>query len=277
LILQKAENKNDQTGDERLMGTQTVIELKPNKHQLRAKQTRELLLKSAEIVFVRDGYLGAELGEIATLAGRSKGAIYGHFKSKEDLYFALLEERTSGYRERVEAALVGCKSSKEISRALVDHFFGAVKEDKAWCRLLLEFKLFAVRNHSAKKRLQKINKNLYYREHLKDLPEPWASLGRRKPNGRSVLGPQAALASMAAIVPALSLEEEFGPDVLIQTKMKDVITSLVEALLIDGSNVASAAEILLPGLSQDAVNARTIANRSMVTAQIKRRSQRNKV
>lgn len=261
------------------MGTQTVIELKPNKHQLRAKQTRELLLKSAEIVFVRDGYLGAELGEIATLAGRSKGAIYGHFKSKEDLYFALLEERTSGYRERVEAALVGCKSSKEISRALVDHFFGAVKEDKAWCRLLLEFKLFAVRNHSAKKRLQKINKNLYYREHLKDLPEPWASLGRRKPNGRSVLGPQAALASMAAIVPALSLEEEFGPDVLIQTKMKDVITSLVEALLIDGdgSNVASAAEILLPGLSQDALNARTIANRSMVTAQIKRRSQRNKV
>jgi hypothetical protein len=82
---------------------------------------------------------------------------------------------------------------------------------------------------------------------------------------------------MAAIVPALSLEEEFGPDVLIQTKMKDVITSLVEALLIDGSNVASAAEILLPGLSQDALNARTIANRSMVTAQIKRRSQRNKV
>ena len=259
------------------MGTQTVIELKPNKHQLRAKQTRELLLKSAEIVFVRDGYLGAELGEIATLAGRSKGAIYGHFKSKEDLYFALLEERTSGYRERVEAALVGCKSSKEISRALVDHFFGAVKEDKAWCRLLLEFKLFAVRNHSAKKRLQKINKNLYYREHLKDLPEPWASLGQRKPNDRSALGPQAALASMAAIVPALSLEEEFGPDVLIQTKMKDVITSLVEALLIDGSNVASAAEILLPGLSQDALNARTIANRSMVTAQIKRRSQRNKV
>jgi hypothetical protein len=84
---------------------------------------------------------------------------------------------------------------------------------------------------------------------------------------------------MAAIVPALSLEEEFGPDVLIQTKMKDVITSLVEALLIDGdgSNVASAAEILLPGMSQDALNARTIDNRSVVTAQIKRRSQRNKV
>ena len=80
------------------MGIQTVNELKPNKNDLRAKQTRELLLNSAEIVFVRDGYLGAELGEIAAMAGRSKGAIYGHFKSKEDLYFALLEERISRYR-----------------------------------------------------------------------------------------------------------------------------------------------------------------------------------
>jgi AcrR family transcriptional regulator len=213
------------------MGTQIVNELKPNKHQLRAKQTRELLLNSAEIVFVRDGYLGAELGEIATMAGRSKGAIYGHFKSKEDLYFALLEERISRYRRRVEAVLVGCKSQVEISRALTDHFFSAVKKDKAWCRLLLEFKLFAVRNHPAKKRLQKIYKNLYFKEHLKDLPEIWASLGQRKLDSLSALGAQAALASMAAIVPALTLEEEFAPVVLSEAKLKDVVTLLVEALL----------------------------------------------
>jgi AcrR family transcriptional regulator len=261
------------------MGRQTVNELKPNKNDLRSAHTRELLLKSAEVIFVRDGYLGAELGEIASLAGRSKGAIYGHFKSKEDLYFALFEERMRGHRERVEVVLKNCETPKEISRALTDHYFSAVKEDKEWCRLLLEFKLFAVRHRSAKRRLQKINKNLYYREHLKDLPEPWASLGHRKPNGRSMLGAQAALASMAAIVPALSLEAEFGPDVLIQTKMKDVITSLVEALLIDGdgSNLRSAADALLPGLSQGTLNARTIADRSMVTAQKRRSSQRNEV
>jgi AcrR family transcriptional regulator len=215
------------------MGTQTVDELRPNKHQMRAAQTRELLLDSAEIVFVRDGYLGAELGEIATLAGRSKGAIYGHFKSKEDLYFALLEERISRYRTRVEAVLVGCKSQAEISRALTDHFFSAVKNDKAWCRLLLEFKLFAVRNHPAKKRLQKIHKNLYFKEHLKDLPEIWARLGQRKLDSRIGLGAQAALASMAAIVPALILEEEFAPAVLSEAKLKDVVTQLVEALLMN--------------------------------------------
>jgi AcrR family transcriptional regulator len=215
------------------MGIQTVKELKPNKNDLRSKQTRELLLNSAEIVFVRDGFLGAELGEIAAMAGRSKGAIYGHFKSKEDLYFALLEERISRYRGRVDEVLLGCTSQKEISRALTDHFFSAVKQDKAWCRLLLEFKLFAVRNHPAKKRLQKIHKNLYFKEHLKDLPGIWASLGQRKLDGRSALGAQAALASMAAIVPALILEEEFAPAVLSEAKLKDVVTQLVETLLMN--------------------------------------------
>jgi AcrR family transcriptional regulator len=208
-------------------------DLKLNKNDLRSKQTRELLLNSAEIVFVREGYLGAELGEIAAMAGRSKGAIYGHFKSKEDLYFALLEERISRYRRRVEAVLVGCKGEEEISRALTDHFFSAVKKDKAWCRLLLEFKLFAVRNHPAKKRLQKIYKNLYFKEHLKDLPEIWASLGQKRLDSRrSALGAQAALASMAAIVPALILEEEFAPEVLSEAKLKDVVAILVKALLV---------------------------------------------
>jgi AcrR family transcriptional regulator len=215
------------------MSIQTVKELKPNKNGLRSKQTRELLLNSAEIVFVRDGFLGAELGEIAAMAGRSKGAIYGHFKSKEDLYFALLEERISRYRGRVEEVLLGCTSQKEIGRALTDHFFSAVKQDKAWCRLLLEFKLFAVRNHPAKKRLQKIHKNLYFKEHLKDLPEIWARLGQRKLDSRIGLGAQAALASMAAIVPALILEEEFAPAVLSEAKLKDVVTQLVEALLMN--------------------------------------------
>jgi AcrR family transcriptional regulator len=262
--------------DERHMNTQTVIELKPNKHHLRAKQTRDLLLKSAEIVFVRDGYLGAELGEIATLAGRSKGAIYGHFTSKEDLYFALLEERTSGYRERVETALMDCKSPKEISGALTDHFFGAVKEDKAWCRLLLEFKLFAVRNHAAKKRLQKINKNLYFKKHLKNLPEHWARLGQRKWDSHSALGAQASLASMAAIVPALILEEEFAPEVLSETKLKDVVTLLVEALLIDGEGLNETSETLPRERSQSILDAKTSANGAVGKAQMKRRSQRNK-
>src|SRR5215212_5718092 len=39
------------------------------------------------------GYRDASVDEIAARAGYSKGAIYFHFSGKEDLFFALLEER----------------------------------------------------------------------------------------------------------------------------------------------------------------------------------------
>src|SRR5437899_2363276 len=68
---------------------ETTIEKPASKHEMKTKETRELLLRAAETVFVRHGYEGAELGEIAALAGRTKGAIYANFKSKEEMFLAL--------------------------------------------------------------------------------------------------------------------------------------------------------------------------------------------
>src|SRR5450631_4428040 len=76
-----------------------------NKHEQRTRETRAFLLAAAETIFVRDGYEGAELGEIAALAGRTKGAIYAQFESKEDIFLALIEERTRCYREQMEELL----------------------------------------------------------------------------------------------------------------------------------------------------------------------------
>ncbi len=74
------------------------MNVKPaNKHELRTQETRALLLTAAETIFVRDGYEGAKLGEIAALAGRTKEAIYAQFKSKEDVFLALVEARTNCY------------------------------------------------------------------------------------------------------------------------------------------------------------------------------------
>ena len=44
-------------------------------------------------VFAERGYRDASMDEIVGRAGYSKGALYWHFSSKEDLFFALLEER----------------------------------------------------------------------------------------------------------------------------------------------------------------------------------------
>src|SRR5438477_12819933 len=54
---------------------------------------RAALLEAALGVFAERGYRDASVDEIAERAGYSKGAIYFHFSGKDDLFFALLEER----------------------------------------------------------------------------------------------------------------------------------------------------------------------------------------
>jgi AcrR family transcriptional regulator len=54
---------------------------------------RAALLDSAAEVFALRGLRDASVDEVAERAGYSKGAVYWHFQSKDDLFLALLEER----------------------------------------------------------------------------------------------------------------------------------------------------------------------------------------
>ena len=67
--------------------------------------TRDLLLTAAEQVFARVGYEKAQVEEIAVAAGFSKGALYAHFNSKEELFLALYEEKTAGSLAKLRHAL----------------------------------------------------------------------------------------------------------------------------------------------------------------------------
>ena len=71
------------------------------KQQIRTRETQARLLDAAEEIFVRDGFESAQLDEIAATAGRSKGTVHTHFKSKEDLFLALFEHRTQSYIENL--------------------------------------------------------------------------------------------------------------------------------------------------------------------------------
>jgi AcrR family transcriptional regulator len=57
------------------------------------RDAREALLDAALAVFAERGYRDATVDAIAERAGFSKGALYWHFKSKDELLVALLDER----------------------------------------------------------------------------------------------------------------------------------------------------------------------------------------
>lgn len=116
--------------------------------------TREHLLEAAAMVFARDGFQGSSLDEIAATAGFTKGAVYSNFKSKDDLFLAVLDERF----ERGRAAIRGVLDTPEARspdqwKPLVA---SAVREslwDESWTMLFLEFVLYAARNPQARLKL----------------------------------------------------------------------------------------------------------------------------
>ncbi len=59
-----------------------------------AQATRTLLLDTAEFVFREKGVSQTTLGDIASAAGVTRGAIYWHFENKADLFVAMCDRAT---------------------------------------------------------------------------------------------------------------------------------------------------------------------------------------
>jgi AcrR family transcriptional regulator len=199
----------------------------PNKNELRTKETRDLLLRSAETVFVRDGYERAELGEIAALAGRTKGAIYAHFENKEDLFIALFAERMTRYADRMREMLAS-STSAEQSLQIFRKFYVGTLEDKNWLLLLLEFKLFAIRHPESKERLQKVHQERVPQAHDEDEFRKVFGSGVQ---GKAALNRSVAVATLAPLLSALAVEAQFEPALLDEPTLRKVAGRLFDALL----------------------------------------------
>ncbi|OEJ36277.1 ScbR family autoregulator-binding transcription factor [Streptomyces agglomeratus] len=61
--------------------------------QLRAIRTRQTILSAAAKIFEEHGYQAATISQILAEAGVTKGALYFHFQSKEDLAQGVLAEQ----------------------------------------------------------------------------------------------------------------------------------------------------------------------------------------
>jgi AcrR family transcriptional regulator len=198
-----------------------------NKNELRTRETRDLLLHAAESIFVRDGYEGAELGEIASLAGRTKGAIYAHFKNKEDLFIALFAERMRNHANRMYERLAESTNAEQNLEVFREFYLGTL-EDKNWSLLLLEFKLFAIRHPESMERLQKVHKELLPQAHEED---EFTKVFGSSAQGKAALSRSAAVATLGPILSALTVEAQFEPELLDKHTLKNVLTRLFDALL----------------------------------------------
>lgn len=72
--------------------------------QQRSEETRAKILEAAVNIFSARGYNAASVDHVCKQAGVSKGAFYHHFKSKQALFLALLDDWLQTIDNAIEAS-----------------------------------------------------------------------------------------------------------------------------------------------------------------------------
>jgi|SRR5580704_6126587 AcrR family transcriptional regulator len=194
------------------------------RQQLRTRETQARLLDAAEEIFVRDGFESAQLDEIAATAGRSKGAVYTHFKSKEDLFLALFEHRTRSYIEKLADSLKKCTNRKQSLEAFREFYVGLVR-DRVWPILTLEFKLYALRHPESKERLRKVFEMSKATNDGDMYEKTFGKLTRAERTENDL-----ALLSLGPIVSGLILESHFESEALSEKALRRILGRVFDAL-----------------------------------------------
>ncbi len=103
-----------------------------------AKQpSRDKILDAAESLFARRGFMGIGIAEVAEAVGLSKSSLFHHFRSKAQLYAAVMARILERIETRLIVALAsGGTPTVRLDRA-VDALIDALAEHQTYARLLL--------------------------------------------------------------------------------------------------------------------------------------------
>jgi AcrR family transcriptional regulator len=104
--------------------------------QERAERTRATIIDAAAAMFDEYGFNGASLSDILTEAGVTKGALYFHFSSKEELAHALVTEQF-GVQEPLPRENVGIQTAIDLCHEMAHALRNDVRV-RASIRLVIE-------------------------------------------------------------------------------------------------------------------------------------------
>lgn len=89
----------------------------PPARAFRRAQQRQRILEAARDVFFRDGFMAANLDEVARRAGVAKGTLYRYFDNKAELYVAVLSDNGERFARKMQDTLApGLSAVEQVRR-----------------------------------------------------------------------------------------------------------------------------------------------------------------
>jgi len=191
----------------------------------KTEETRQKLLAAARTVFLRRGFHASSLDLVAEEAGFTKGAVYSRYKSKADLFLAVLEVRIEQRIAEMRQAAASKRGILEAAVVLGRQWDEKVRDDRQWSLLLIEFRLHAARTPSVNRRYAAIHARLRS-SMARDIEE--AARGR----GETLPLPAEQLARFAlAVGTGAMLEQLAEPDAPAPHLTESVLMAMLQGLI----------------------------------------------
>jgi len=200
---------------------QNALAKAPNRRQEKTVETRRALLKSARLIFARDGFEACRIEDIAAAAGHTRGAFYTHFETKAGLFFALLQEEVDKHARRIRTVLKGRETVQDRVAALHDYYARCIA-DREWGMLVLEFKLFAARHPRLRPQLAAMHRRIRASMELEVI---YKLLGIDKTDNE----PRGA--ALEGIMAGLFLEHAYDPERLPEEQAAVFLGHIFDSLL----------------------------------------------
>jgi AcrR family transcriptional regulator len=97
--------------------------------------SRAAILEAAQQLFMRDGFHGISMRQIAEVVGVTKAALYYHFQDKEDLFVAIVEQYLLAMSAMIDEVTTSGGSARQQISELVRRILSQPPEQRSIIRL----------------------------------------------------------------------------------------------------------------------------------------------
>jgi AcrR family transcriptional regulator len=108
----------------------------PSKKSQQSAKTREALLSKCLTLFAERGFASTSIDDIARASGVTKGAMYWHFASKDDLLHAILDRIRARWQDAVHRPVSARQTPTERLEQLFDSYAELFRDAPEICLFL---------------------------------------------------------------------------------------------------------------------------------------------
>lgn len=119
--------------------------------------TKEKIIITFHTLVCEKGYEKASMNDIVKTAGISKGAIYHHFESKEQLFLeAITYMFTKGQDKMFDVSILNKDNYIDVLKKMGLNFFATIKEQGDYNKFFYEFLMASIRYQSIREAMKEI-------------------------------------------------------------------------------------------------------------------------